>query len=262
MTAKKPGTSLVPVTAKRSNPPVNERGAGSLVSRRISDLARVTEVAACEVPNTAPSHPATSSQVDQSGSKVRGDQVAGDKVDGPKITGDVVQSHATKIDKQFNIQLPQSATIIEKLLTKLEHEMDQDIHISETITRLQRYHGGVVRDGVIGLIAKLERGGRNTEIEVALEQKEEFAKLLETWSLYHSAQEIFVYLLARAEHTFNTEVMPEINSLSVVEVNRIVNREIITPMVDECAVSVLQIDHMSAMGMLYWLAEQCFIRWH
>ncbi|WP_066479391.1 MULTISPECIES: ABC-three component system protein [unclassified Sphingomonas] len=262
MTDRKPGTSLVPVTPKKSNPPVDERGAGSLVSRRISDLARFTEPVAGEVPGTAPSLPVTSSEVDQSGSKVQGDQVAGDKVNGQKVTGDIVESHATKIEKQFNIQLPRAATIIEKLLTKLEHEMDQDIRISETITRLQRYHGGVVRDGVIGLIAKLERSGRDIEIEVALEQKEEFAKLLETWSLYYSAQEIFVYLLARAEHTFNTEVMPEIGSLSVVEVNRLVNREIVTPMVDECAVSVLQIDHVSAMGMLYWLAEQCFIRWH
>jgi hypothetical protein len=262
MSDRKPGTSLVPVTTPKGKQAIDVRSAGSLVARRIRDLAGFVEPV--ESGQAAPlTHGETPAPpVDQSRSKVGGDQIVGDKVDGAKVTGDVLDGHATKIERQFNVQLPRSATIIEKLLAKLEHEMNHDIQISDTITRLQRYHGGVVRDGVIGLVAKLERGGRVGEIEAALEQKEEFAKLLETWSLYHSAQEIFVYLLARAEHTFNTEVMPEIASHSIVDINRIVNREIITPMVDECAVSVLQIDHVNAMGMLYWLAEQCFIRWH
>jgi len=262
MSERKPGTSLVSATSPKSKLPAEVRSAGSLVTRRVSDLVRFVEPSSPNAPEALPASDTKDQSVDQSRSKVHGDQVAGDKVDGSKIAGDVLGANATKIEKQINIQLPRSATVIEKLLASLETEIDQDIHRLDTITRLQRYHGGIVRDGVIGLIAKLERGGRHFEIETALEQKEDFAKLLETWSLYHSAQEIFVYLLARAEHTFNTEIMPEIGSLSVVDINRLVNLGIVNPMVDECAISVLQIDHVSAMGMLYWLAEQCFIRWH
>jgi hypothetical protein len=258
MTDGKPGTSLVPVQAKKGIS-AQLHGAGSLVRRRISDLGEggpADTRAARSLDLTAP--PA----VDQSRSKVGGDQVGGDKVDGNKVVGDVLDGHAFKINNQYNINLPISASVIEKLLSKLQHEVDQNIQYNETIVRLQRYHGGIIHDDIMGLVAKLNHSGRASQIDLALEQKEEFAKLLETWSLYQSAQEIFVYLLARAEHVFNTEVMPEIGIGTVGDINRQINRCIVDPIVDECAVSVLQIDHVSAMGMLYWLAEQCFIRWH
>jgi hypothetical protein len=257
MSDGKPGTSLVPITPVTKSLAADVRTKRSRVLRQASELARYAEAAEKESHSVAGPH-----HNDQSRSKVHGDQVGADKIDGNKFVGDIFEGNATKIGKQYNIQLPHTATIIEKLLARLEHEMDNDIKISDTITRLQRYHGGVVRDDVIGLVAKLQRSGREAEIEAALEQKEEFAKLLETWSLYYSAQEIFVFLLARAEHTFNSEVMPEIASCTIGEINRLINRDIVNPMVEECAMSVLQLDHVSAMGMLYWLAEQCFIRWH
>lgn len=256
MSDGKPGTSLVPI---KKVTPAQLPSAGSLVLRRIGELV---QGGLPDGPPAAIAGPTQTTQVDQSRSKVGGDQVAGDKVEGPKVSGDVLTGHAVKIDTQYTIQLPRSASVIEKLLHKLQHEVEQHIQYNDTIVRLQRYHGGVAHDGIRGLVAKLEHSGRAAQIETALEQKEEFAKLLETWSLYHSAQEIFVYLLARAENTFTTEVMPEIATSTVGEINRQVNRDIVDLIVDECAVSVLQIDHVSAMGMLYWLAEQCFIRWH
>lgn len=258
MSDGKPGTSLVPVPAKKGVP-AQLHGAGSLVLRRISELAQGGVLDAAS--ETAPT-PALKASIDQSRSRVGRDQVSGDKIDGDKITGDVLKDSAVKIGNQYNIQIPRSATVVEKLLHKLQHEVEQNIIYNDTIVRLQRYHGGVSHDDVKGLVAKLAHSGRAAQIEIALEQKEEFAKLLETWSLYYSAQEIFVYLLARAENVFTTEVMPEMATSSVSQINRQINRDIIDLIVDECAVSVLQIDHVSAMGMLYWLAEQCFIRWH
>lgn len=256
MSDGKPGTSLVPVPAKKGVS-AQLHGAGSLVLRRIGELTQGAPLDDEPAPI-----PALTASVDQSRSKVSGDQVAGDKVDGDKVGGDVLSGNAVKIANQYNIQLPRSATVVEKLLHKLQHEVEQNIIYNDTIVRLQRYHGGVAHDDVKGLVAKLTHSGRAAQIEIALEQKEEFAKLLETWSLYYSAQEIFVYLLARAENLFTTEIMPEIATSTVGEANRQINRDIVDLIVDECAVSVLQIDHVSAMGMLYWLAEQCFIRWH
>jgi hypothetical protein len=258
MTDGKPGTGLVSVPVKK-NVPAQISGAGSLVLRRIGDLAQAATADMQAPLSPGPTAPVA---VNQSRSEVGGDQVGGDKIEGHKVIGDFLAGQAVKIDNQYNIQLPTSASVVEKLLYKLQHEVEQNIHYNDTIVRLQRYHGGIAHDDIKGLVEKLRHSGRAAQVDLALEQKEDFAKLLETWSLYHSAQEIFVYLLARAEHVFNTEVMPEISTATVGEINRQINRDIVDPIVDECAVSVLQIDHVGAMGMLYWLAEQCFIRWH
>jgi hypothetical protein len=89
-----------------------------------------------------------------------------------------------------------------------------------------------------------------------------FVKLLEKWSLYASAQEIFAYLLAKAEYEFNYLIYPKIAESNVVEINQLVQELIVVPTIQECGTSVFTLNHGVAMGMLYWLAEQCFVRWH
>jgi hypothetical protein len=92
--------------------------------------------------------------------------------------------------------------------------------------------------------------------------KEMFVKLLEKWSLYASAQEIFAYLLAKAEYNFNYLIHPKIDPANVVEINQLIHDKIVMPTIEQCGASVFTLNHGVAMGMLYWLAEQCFIRWH
>lgn len=180
----------------------------------------------------------------QSGSTVGGNQVLGDY-------NHTVVNEAGR-----------AATVVERLLARLQAELDNDITCSDTIRKLQRYHGGTAKGGVIGLHNKLHAAGRMDEIEDALEAKEMFVKLLEEFSLYASAQEIFVYLLAQAERVFNSEVLPLVGKVDPIEINRQTNRLILDPVVQECGATVFQMDHVTAMGMLYWLAEQCFVRWH
>lgn len=185
------------------------------------------------------------SAVNQSGSTVEGSQVGGNF----NLTNNYLGAQ-------------RGATVIEKLLAQLQEEVEKELHCSEVLVRLQRYHGGKVHDGVKGLEAKLVHAGRADEVEDGLERKEAFSKLLESWSLYASAQEIFAHLLAKAEHLFNTEILPDIDTLKISEVNHRVNQLIVGPTVDECGASLFKIDHFVAMGMVYWLAEQCFVRWH
>jgi C-terminal domain 9 of the ABC-three component (ABC-3C) systems len=156
----------------------------------------------------------------------------------------------------------QAAGIVEQLLQKLKIEKDQDQTSMERIERLQRFYIQRAHDGVNGLEAKLAHCGRQDSYLDAIEMKEMFAKLLEKWSLYFSAQQIFVYLLARAERHFNDIILPQIPDLSPVQVNQLMNRLIVEPTVQDCGASVFEIDHNVAMGMIYWLAEQCFVRWH
>ena len=80
--------------------------------------------------------------------------------------------------------------------------------------------------------------------------------------MFASAQEIFAYLLAKAEYEFTYVIHPQLSKMSKVQANELVRDQIIIPMIAECGSTVFTINHSTAMGMIYWLAEQCFVRWH
>ena len=140
--------------------------------------------------------------------------------------------------------------------------MEQNQEVRHTIEALEHFQTRRAPDGIDGLEAKLKAANRQDELLSALEKKEMFVKLLEKWSLYASAQEIFAFLLAKAEYDFNYLIHPNISTASVVEVNQLVHDLIVMPTIQQCGTSVFTLNHSVAMGMLYWLAEQCFVRWH
>jgi hypothetical protein len=142
---------------------------------------------------------------------------------------------------------------VEKLLEKLHAEIAKSENTLNIIESLARYYEERSHDGVKGLKNKLDAAGRSAEYEDAIEKKEMFAKLLEKWSLYASAQEIFVHLLARAEHEFNLIIYPQITNLKPYEVNQLVTEKIVAPTVAECGSTVFNVNHGTAMGMIYWL---------
>jgi hypothetical protein len=183
-----------------------------------------------------------SSSVIQKGAEAGGDIVGGDKV--------VLHVHNAP------------SSVIGDLLAKLQKEIQDNEEVRQTIEALARFHTPRATDGVVGLEAKLEAGGRSAEYLAALEKKEMFVKLLEKWSLYASAQEIFAFLLAQAEHHFTMRVHPQIKDLTQVQVNTLVDELIVVPTINQCGASVFVLNHHVCMGMIYWLAEQCFIRWH
>ena len=57
-------------------------------------------------------------------------------------------------------------------------------------------------------------------------------------------------------------VLPQIPVLKEHELNQIIDEKIVEPIVTECGPTIFQMHHGIAMGMLYWLAEQCYVRWH
>ena len=185
-----------------------------------------------------------SSSVDQKGASAGGDLVGRDKHE--------IHYHSH----------PASTGIVDQLLKKLQDEVANNVHVRDTVEALAHFHKRRAADGVHGLEAKLKVAGRGDEFLDAIEKKELFAKLLDRWSLYASAQEIFAYLLAKAEHEFTYVIRPQLDGLSKVEVNKLVRDTIVVPIVQECGSSVFVVNHSMAMGMVYWLAEQCFIRWH
>ena len=89
-----------------------------------------------------------------------------------------------------------------------------------------------------------------------------FAKLLQRWSLYSSAQLIFVHILAKAETEFTHVIYGQIPQKTPEEINALVIERIANPIVEECGSDLMSVNHNLVLGMIYWLAEQCFIKWH
>jgi hypothetical protein len=162
----------------------------------------------------------------------------------------------------YNYNYPLAVTRVESLMMGLAKEIENNEEVRGLIDSLQFYLKQVAPDGIIGLEAKLEFAGRAGEIYIAFEKKELFVKLLDKYSLYESAQKIFAYLLSKAEHQFNYSIHPQVYDASIAEINGLVSSQIVEPIVSECGIGPLEINHNVAMGMVYWLAEQCFVRWH
>lgn len=181
-------------------------------------------------------------KISQQHSSAGGDMVAGDK-----------------ITKTYH-SAPRSK--IEKLLHKLQEQYDGDHETQSIIDELARYHIRRAVDGIDGLEAKLEAAGKSHIYDDAIEKKEMFAKLLQNWTMYSSAQLIFVHILAKAEVEFSEVIYPQIPEKSEADINKLVIDRIVNPIVEECGGDLLAIDYNLVQGMVYWLAEQCFIRWH
>jgi hypothetical protein len=189
----------------------------------------------------------TKSVVDQSHAKARGDNVAGNK---------------TSIGVLNQTNRPVRAGTLELLMEKLSDEMRDDKVTRDQIDTLQLYYKKRSHDGVDGLEAKLKHAGRDAEVLDAFEKKELFVKLLTRFSLYASAQEIFAYLLARAERRYKTTVLPMIGDLGVADIDNLISTAIVEPLVEEVGAGVFSVNDAIVLGMVYWLAEQCFVRWH
>ncbi|WP_432201324.1 ABC-three component system protein [Erythrobacter sp. W53] len=151
---------------------------------------------------------------------------------------------------------------IEKLLLKLKEQYDGDHETQSIIDELAHYHTRRAPDGIFGLEAKLEAAGKGDIFEDAIEKKEMFAKLLQKWTMYSSAQLIFAHILAKAEVEFTQVIYPQIPEKTEADINALVIDRIVNPIVEECGDDLLAINHNLVQGMVYWLAEQCFIRWH
>jgi len=180
-------------------------------------------------------------KVSQQKATAGGDIVAGDKI-------------------SINSTAPKGK--VEKLLAKLQEQYDGDQETQVIIDELARYHLRRAPDGIDGLEEKLKVSNKSDCYDDAIEKKEMFAKLLQKWSMYSSAQLIFAHILAKAEIEFVQVIYPQISKKTEVEINALVLERIVNPIVEECGDDLLYVNHNLVQGMVYWLAEQCFIRWH
>jgi hypothetical protein len=97
---------------------------------------------------------------------------------------------------------------------------------------------------------------------LALRKKEAFAKLLEAWKAYPAAQEIIAYFLAKIELAFQTHVVPLLGTSGDAAIDAAIQEHLVEPVLHEMGDGPFMLNGTNVGGMVFWLAEQCYVRWH
>jgi hypothetical protein len=164
-------------------------------------------------------------------------------------------------DNSVNVWLPGDSQV-----SVLVKQLDREIHADEVreqwIDSLQFFEEQYVPDGVKGLEAKLEKCGRPDKVMMALRHKELFVKFLSRYSLYGAAQELLALCLHRIHAEFENHVHPACGSSDSTEIDRIVSEKVVQTVVAEYGLGTFALNHGLVLGMTYWLADRCYVRWH
>lgn len=151
------------------------------------------------------------------------------------------------------------------LLKRLDSEMSQeDVCIEGFIDDLQMFQDRRSSSTLVGLEAKLKAAERDDQLESAELKKEHFAKLLAKWQHYPSAQKIFALFLARINDVFENHIAPHATALDRQEIDNIIDEKIIEPTLNDMGAGFehFTINHSHVRGMIYWLADRCYVRWN
>lgn len=153
---------------------------------------------------------------------------------------------------------------LETLVKKLQVAIDDNDTINHMVRSMEYFHRKrEAKDGIVGLEAKLTKGGRETHRDDAIDQKLEFERLLEEWSYYASAQEILAHLLVHVQRNFMLVANPHLEDVPPHVLDQIVDQQVLGPILAKCAkIPQFEVNLNVALGMLYWLAEQCYVKWH
>jgi hypothetical protein len=183
----------------------------------------------------------TETAVDQRNASPQGDAVGRDKI----------VMHVSERKSQ-----------IEGWLDRLAEERRNDPRARELVDSLQYYFQPSPYDDVVGLEAKLDHSGRTLQKRSALRKKEAFSKLLEDWKAFPAAQEIIAYFLSQIEACFEHEVAPLLSTAHPSQIDNLIKERLIEPVLAEMGCGPFMLNYNNVSGMVYWLAEQCYIRWH
>ncbi|NTF08898.1 hypothetical protein G6L37_22470 [Agrobacterium rubi] len=168
----------------------------------------------------------------------------------------------TNSNNTYEIVMAGDGSPIAAWMASLAEEIRTDKYVSEFVDTLQMYTQRLTHDGIDGLEAKLKHAGRASDVSLAFRKKELFTRLLARYSMFDSAQQIFAYLLSKVEQDFRAYVMPHLGSYTDADVDRLFAEYVISPCATEIKSGVFCLNSAIAAGMVYWLAEQCYIRWH
>lgn len=151
---------------------------------------------------------------------------------------------------------------VRELVTRLDREIASDEMRDQWIESLQFFEEPYAPDGIVGLEAKLNKCGRPDKLILALRHKELFVKFLSKYALYGAAQELLALCLHRVHQEFESHVHPVCGEATITEIDQIIASRVIKSVVEEYGLGTFALDHGLVLGMTYWLAERCYVRWH
>ena len=151
---------------------------------------------------------------------------------------------------------------VRELVIRLDREIAADEMRDQWVDSLQFFDQPYAPDGIIGLEAKLERCGRPDKLVLALRHKELFVKFLSKYALYGAAQELLALCLHRVHQEFEAHVHPVCGEANITQIDQIIASRVISAVVAEYGLGTFALDHGLVLGMTYWLAERCYVRWH
>jgi hypothetical protein len=114
---------------------------------------------------------------------------------------------------------------------------------------------------VLGLEEKLKRGGYSSDINLASELKQTFAKTIIKTEYQPISQEIIARTLAKIRTEFHLRVNPIIDRNGQQEEVKREISQIISEIESYLDTNPLLIDCDEIYGMIYWLTGNCYINW-
>ena len=150
------------------------------------------------------------------------------------------------------------------LLKSLDTEIKGNHAMEGFIDDLQMFQDRRADEDVAGLDQKLRKAERIDQIPDAQTKMELFNKLLTQLQHYPSAQKLFAYFLARINDVFENHICPYAPQLDRQSVDNLVEEKIIKPTIADMGNGFehFTLTHVHIRGMIYWLADRCFVRWH
>jgi hypothetical protein len=192
--------------------------------------------------------------LNQSGSDVSGHQVGGN-LDQSTTNNYFGNTRPTGI----------SSSQVQTLLQKLVKEKQEVGNFGGVfIEQLEYYVNDRSSQTTMGLEAKLKKVGRETEVGDAIRKKEAFAKMLLKFQHWEAAQQLFAYFLALIESAFSRRIIPCCDSLTRIQIEEIIGVHIVDQIKNELGAGDedIIINDSYIQGMIFWLADKCYVRWH
>lgn len=167
--------------------------------------------------------------------------------------------------REVNNYYTQSESRLGRWFRRLNDEINNDIRLQKKLDDIKRYRTKLPH--TIGLEAKLRDGGfSQSAIDKARRLKMYFAKKSTRFQYYESAQLIDSYLFAKLCHSFDTYILPNIESQPLCDIRQMVYEKVVLPIIDEINANgsydrQLCYNEDDIYGMLYYLTGKCHINW-
>lgn len=189
--------------------------------------------------------------------------LTGTDLSGSDVGGDQAGGSITKTTHYHNVP-GVAPSQLNRLLKTLALQIQDGDHTSGFVEELQFFVDNRDGETTVGLKLKLEKAGRGATYRDALRKKELFAKLLLRFERFSSAQQLFAYIMAEIHETFESKILPCLDTLSEPEIDSIVDKEIFEKILSEFGEGSdhITLNKTHLRGMIYWLADKCYVRWH